>query len=608
MWNRRTVAIFCWLVALPLWPGLAAAAVPGPPIIGLATAGNGQVAVYYYGPDSDGGSPITSYTVTSSPGGLTAGGTVSPLAVNGLTNGTAYTFTVKATNADGMSAASSASNSVTPAANLPTAPVIGTATAGQGQATVPFTESVDDGGSPITAYTTTTYGSSGGWAPDVLASPATVHFLPNGLSYAFIVTAANANGKSIPSALSNAVTPAATVPDIPGIGSATPGNGDATVSFYRSPSDGGSAITAYTITASPGGLTATGLTSPITVTGLTNGTTYTFTVKATNAVGTSAVSSASNGVTPVDNPVRIHVDYTLGQVAGASEIYAATADRSWTTFDPDGAGPLPNGPHLNAFVLYVTSEYGYPVVAGAVIDNPASRTIQAAALPYNQRPKVYVRSLFLQAPWQPGVSYALGAKVSGFSRELISGAAVPAYPNTTGYWTCTRAGTSGQVEPSWTPTMALSAGWESTYAAIAPATWPVNYETWSAGIFSIVLKKPWRSTFAPVSVSPGGALQVLRTDDQNNSYVYLWANTPHGPRYVSRIYDPDKISHQTVATKVIQDPDSNGVEWTYTADLSAWAFEGELSGAVTVKEAVSSLSGAEGRYVEHGDAYLRAPQ
>ena len=91
---------------------------PDAPTIGTATAVSGEATVPFTAPSSDGGSPITSYTATSSPGDITA--TVNQagsgsITVSGLTNTIAYTFTVTATNAIGTSAASAASNSVIPA-------------------------------------------------------------------------------------------------------------------------------------------------------------------------------------------------------------------------------------------------------------------------------------------------------------------------------------------------------------------------------------------------------------------------------------------------------------------------------------------------------------
>ena len=94
------------------------ATIPGAPTNIFATAGNGRATVSFTAPVNNGGSVITNYTVTSTPGGKTATGTSSPIIVSGLTSGTAYTFSVVATNAAGNSTASTASNSVTPLTTL----------------------------------------------------------------------------------------------------------------------------------------------------------------------------------------------------------------------------------------------------------------------------------------------------------------------------------------------------------------------------------------------------------------------------------------------------------------------------------------------------------
>lgn len=89
-----------------------------------------------------------------------------------------------------------------------------------------------------------------------------------------------------------------TVPHAPKNVKATISNAQATITFDIPRQDGGSPITEYEVTASPGNIQVKGASSPITITGLTNGTSYTFTVKAINAVGSSLASTPSNAVIP----------------------------------------------------------------------------------------------------------------------------------------------------------------------------------------------------------------------------------------------------------------------------------------------------------------------
>ncbi|WP_375103159.1 S-layer homology domain-containing protein [Paenibacillus sp. RS8] len=97
---------------------------PGIPTAVTATAENGQATITFTAPESDGGSEITGYLVTATPGGLTVTGNGSPLTISGLTNGTSYTFTVQAINKVGISELSAESNTVIPSApsSLPSQP------------------------------------------------------------------------------------------------------------------------------------------------------------------------------------------------------------------------------------------------------------------------------------------------------------------------------------------------------------------------------------------------------------------------------------------------------------------------------------------------------
>ena len=185
------------------WPAL-----PGAPTIGTATVtGAGSASVSFTPPANLGypDTPIT-YTVTSNPEGITATGSSSPVAITGLTDGNTYTFTVTATNPSGTSSPSAASNSLE-MVRVPSAPAIGSATAGSQQATVTFSPPSDTGyPSTILNYTVTS--SPGSITGTGSSSPITVTGLTDGTAYTFTVTATNATGTSPSSSASNSVVPA----------------------------------------------------------------------------------------------------------------------------------------------------------------------------------------------------------------------------------------------------------------------------------------------------------------------------------------------------------------------------------------------------------------
>jgi hypothetical protein len=90
------------------------------------------------------------------------------------------------------------------------------------------------------------------------------------------------------------------IPTVPTVGTATAGGASATVAYTASTKGG--PTTTVTALSNPDSITGTGSSSPITVLGLTAGTAYTFTVRGTNATGSSEYSSASNSIIPIAVP------------------------------------------------------------------------------------------------------------------------------------------------------------------------------------------------------------------------------------------------------------------------------------------------------------------
>jgi hypothetical protein len=177
--------------------------------------------------------------------------------VTGLTNGTAYTFTVAAINGVGTGPGSTPSGAVTPA-TTPGAPTGVSGTSGDSQVTLSWTAPASDGGSAVTGYVVTP--SIGGVAqtPTTFSSAATTQTLTgltNGMAYTFTVAAINGAGTGPGSTPSGAVTPA-TTPGAPTIVSGT-GLLLVTLSWTAPASDGGSAITGYIVTPYLGGVAQT---------------------------------------------------------------------------------------------------------------------------------------------------------------------------------------------------------------------------------------------------------------------------------------------------------------------------------------------------------------
>ena len=157
-------------------------------------------------------------------------------------------------------------------------------------------------------------------------------------AYTFTVTATNSAGTSVPSAATNQIVSDAVAPGAPTIGVATKLTSvSARIAFTPPASNGGAAISTYTVKSTPGNIVASGSTSPITITGLTPATAYTFTVTATNFVGESINSQATNSITTDATDVYVPGAPTVGT---GTKTGSTTATLAFTAPSSNGGAAI----------------------------------------------------------------------------------------------------------------------------------------------------------------------------------------------------------------------------------------------------------------------------
>jgi hypothetical protein len=285
---------------------------PGPPADPTAAAGNAMVQVSW-GAAADNNSPITHYLLSWSGGSAgneqLAGGRLSAT-VTGLTNGSAYTFTIQAENAVGKGPAVQ-TTPVTPSSSVPATPTGVQASTPTDDGSVQLSWTSSNDGDQAVSYTitnvateTTTTGITGTTATiqDVVTGATAFTSPPS--SYTFTVTAVDAGGRVSPaSAASNAVTPYL-APGTPAVDTnnieyATNGTsatlsvscdaacaqGGTVRSYTVDPGNGVASVT-VTVTAAAGGAATS-----VAVSGLSPNTNYTAEVTVTDSAGFSTGSA-----------------------------------------------------------------------------------------------------------------------------------------------------------------------------------------------------------------------------------------------------------------------------------------------------------------------------
>ncbi|WP_420435575.1 fibronectin type III domain-containing protein [Candidatus Poriferisocius sp.] len=407
---------------------------PGAPGNISATAGDGQITATWTAPASDGGSPITVYTLaykattSGCPTTIDASWTVRTISttsasIGDLANGTAYRLCVNAANTVGDS--DWTGTTATPA-TTPGAPGNISATAGDSQITATWTAPASEGGAPITAYTVAYQAGAttcptdvdSTWNPRTTSTTTTtIAGLANGTAYRVCVKATNQAGDS--DWTGTTATPA-TTPGAPGNISATAGDSQITATWTAPADNGGAPITGYTVAYKAAAFTCptpnsistwtarTTSNTSITIGDLTNGTAYRLCVNAANSVGDSGWSGVSSS--PSDRPGlptsvqftgtgpdRLTVAWTAPTATGASAITGYTIQwctatnkvcaGSWSSASATGTsytiagltGSISYGVRVQAVNSRGTGSWSNPTFASTTAATPPSTPSGLAA-------------------------------------------------------------------------------------------------------------------------------------------------------------------------------------------------------------------------------------
>jgi large repetitive protein len=316
---------------------LAAVIAPTAPRSPAATPGNTTVKLTWRRPSSNGGAAINRYAVQRARAGgawrTIAYPTTRSYTAKGLTNGTKYSFRIRAHNGAGWGAFSTALKAAP--RTVPAAPRSPTATAGNASVKLTWRRPSSNGGAAINRYAVQRARAGGPWR--TIAYPTTRSYtakgLTNGTKYYFRIRAHNRAGWSKPSTVVNAVP--RSKPTAPRSPTATPGNASVTLKWLAPSNNGGltvdydveqadSSSGPWTPIANPTGLSHT-------ATGLTNGTSYWFRIVAHNALGWSAASTPVTA-TPRTVPTE---PLSLTASAGDGSVYL-----TWSPPSNDGGAKI----------------------------------------------------------------------------------------------------------------------------------------------------------------------------------------------------------------------------------------------------------------------------